>query len=264
MVAFCCQRAWVVLDSWRMATYVLVHGGWGGGWQWRAVADRLRGAGHHVTTPTLTGMGERSHVAVGVEITLETHIQDLVEHLFFEDLTEVVLVGWSYGAAPVEGAADRAPERIRAVVDLDGFVVEEGEHFLDLNEWEPQELEDARATGWAPPPVADDLTGSLEDADLREFVGARERPHPASTLLFPYPDLGGRRRQVRHVFVACTDVPEGEEKTAKDLADLERVRTDPMWEFVELPVNHLGLFYAPDLVAQALLDVIDESPPLHE
>jgi pimeloyl-ACP methyl ester carboxylesterase len=247
-------------SSWGVTTYVLVHGGWGGGWQWGPVAERLRAAGHGVTTPTLTGMGERSHVPVDGEITLETHIQDLIEHLFFEDLREVVLVGWSYGAAPVEGVADRVPERVRTVVDLDGFVVDEGEHFLDLNEWEADEVDDARATGWVPAPVADDFMGVLEDADLREFVGARERPHPAATLMSPYPDLGGARRRVRHVFVTCTEMLGGEEKTAKDLADLERVRTDPMWELVELAVSHLGVLYAPDLVAHVLLEVADQSP----
>jgi hypothetical protein len=119
------------------------------------------------------------------------------------------------------------PDRIRAIVDLDGFVVEEGERYLDLGEWQPDEVEDARATGWVPPPVADDLAHAMENPELCEFVAARLRPHPAATLMSPYPDLGGGRRRVRHVYVECTDFPEGQGRTGKDLEDLERVKTDP-------------------------------------
>ena len=79
-----------------MATFVLVHGGWHGGWCWKRVTPHLRAAGHAVYTPTLTGLGERSHLA-SPETNLSTHIQDILNVLTYEDLRDVVLLGWSYG-----------------------------------------------------------------------------------------------------------------------------------------------------------------------
>ena len=89
-----------------MATFVLVHGGYGGGWQWKEVAMRLRAAGHEVYTPTLTGLGERAHLAHS-EIGLDTHIQDILMVLEYEALHEVILVGHSYGGMVITGVAER-------------------------------------------------------------------------------------------------------------------------------------------------------------
>ena len=83
-------------------TFVLVHGAWHGGWCWQRVADRLRGAGHTVFTPTLTGLGERSHLLrAGIDLT--THITDVVNVMRWEDLTDVVLCGHSYGGFVISG-----------------------------------------------------------------------------------------------------------------------------------------------------------------
>lgn len=90
-----------------MATFVLVHGAIVGGWCWRWVATTLRGAGHDVYTPTMTGLGERVHLATP-DVDLDIHIEDIPNVLRFEDLTEVVLVGWSCGGMVVAGVADRA------------------------------------------------------------------------------------------------------------------------------------------------------------
>ncbi len=109
-----------------MATFVLVHGAAVGGWCWRWVTPFLRDAGHTVFTPTLTGLGERVHLA-SPEVDLETHIDDIVNVLHFEDLTDVVLVGWSYGGMIVAGAADRAPERVGHVVYFDSDVPRDGD-----------------------------------------------------------------------------------------------------------------------------------------
>ena len=109
-----------------MATFVLVHGAIVGGWCWRWVAHGLREAGHEVHTPTMTGLGERIHLATP-EVDLDTHIEDIANVLRFEDLTEVVLVGWSYGGMVVAGVADRLPERIAHVVYLDSDVPSDGD-----------------------------------------------------------------------------------------------------------------------------------------
>ena len=101
-----------------MATYVLVHGGGHGGWCYSKVAAILRGAGHDVHTPTLTGLGERSHL-LQPGIDLDVHITDVVNVLFYDDLRDVILVGHSYGGMVITGVADRAPDRIGKLVYLD-------------------------------------------------------------------------------------------------------------------------------------------------
>ena len=112
------------------STYVVVHGAWGGGWAWGAVDSMLTSAGHRVSRPTLTGLGERVHLATP-ETDLETHVTDVVNHLVFERLHDVVLVGHSYGGMVAVGVADRVPERIRRVVLLDAFLPEDGESVVD-------------------------------------------------------------------------------------------------------------------------------------
>ena len=110
-------------------TYVLVHGAWGGGWAWRDVADRLRARGHEAYRPTLTGLGERRHLATE-DVGLDTHIEDVVNLLVFEQLHDVVLVGHSYGGMVISGVADRVPERIAYRIYIDAFVPEDGESLV--------------------------------------------------------------------------------------------------------------------------------------
>src|SRR5690348_16692091 len=114
-----------------MATIVIVHGAGSGGWLWRLVRARLQAAGNEAITPTLTGVGERAHLA-GLPIDLDLHIQDILGVLEYEDLRDVVLVGHSYGGMVVAGVADRAAERIAQVIYLDAFVPGDGQAMLDL------------------------------------------------------------------------------------------------------------------------------------
>ncbi len=115
----------------RIASFVLVHGGWGGGWEWHAVARELRAQGHDAWTPTLTGTGERAHLG-GPGIGVETHMADLIGVLEHEDLEQVVLCGHSDGGIPVTGAADRQPERVRLLVYVDALIPRDGESAFDL------------------------------------------------------------------------------------------------------------------------------------
>src|SRR5580700_6619085 len=118
------------------ATFVLVHGAWHGGWCFARVAEILRAQGHRVFTPTLTGLGERVHLA-STEITLSTHVTDIVNVVRYEDLHDVVLLGHSYGGMVISGVVEVVPERVGALVYLDAFVPENGESLLDLvPEWQ--------------------------------------------------------------------------------------------------------------------------------
>ncbi len=107
-------------------TYVIVHGAWGGGWQWKKVDVLLTADGNKVYRPTLTGLGERVHLA-SPDLTLSTHITDIVNVILWEDLHDVVLVGHSYGGMVITGVMDRVPERIRRVIFVDAVVPNDGE-----------------------------------------------------------------------------------------------------------------------------------------
>jgi pimeloyl-ACP methyl ester carboxylesterase len=109
---------------------VLVHGGQQGGWCWRYVADRLRGVGVRVFTPTVTGAGERAHL-LSKDINLQTAVQDIAAVLETEELEDVLLVGHSFGGVPVTGVAGRMPERIRRLVYLDAAVCRDGQSIMD-------------------------------------------------------------------------------------------------------------------------------------
>lgn len=107
-------------------TFVFVHGAWGGGWDWRQVDSLLTREGHDVARVTLTGLGERVHLA-SPQIGLRTHVQDVVNTILFERLDDVVLVGHSYGGMVITGVADSIPDRIRRLVYVDAMVPESGE-----------------------------------------------------------------------------------------------------------------------------------------
>lgn len=113
-----------------MTTFVLVHGAWHGGWCWKRVRKALQSKGHDVFTPTLTGVADRSHLA-SPKVDLETHIADVANLIRWEELDDVVLCGHSYSGCVITGVADRLPERIRALVYLDAFVLEDGQGLHD-------------------------------------------------------------------------------------------------------------------------------------
>ena len=131
-----------------MTTFLLVHGAWGGGWEWRFVADRLAAAGHVPYRVSLTGMGERDHLA-RPDVDLDTHVQDVLRVLHHEELTDVVLVGHSYGGAVVTGALKS--ERVARAVYLDAFVPKHGESVLEQHKGFGDLIKSAVGDGWQIP-----------------------------------------------------------------------------------------------------------------
>jgi len=225
-----------------MSTFVLVHGAWGGGWQWRGVANELRRFGHEVYAPTLTGLGDHAQLPdVGPGLT--THIEDVASLLWFEDLEDAVLVGWSYGAVVIEGVADLAPERLRLVVNLDGDLLNDGQAIADTWDADDPLLQDTHV----PPPSEEDVGRTLTDADLVRWVAERLRPQPTRCWTEPLPARGGRRHSVAHAYLACTE--QQDDESASQVAAL---RSDPAWEVHEVPLNHFGLVHDPRTIAAAL------------
>lgn len=114
-----------------MGTFVLVHGAWHGGWCWGRLAPLLCAAGHKVYAPTLSGVGDRVHLATP-EIGLSVHIADIANLLAYDDLEDVVLVGHSYGGMVISGVAAELTERVRHLVFVDALVPDAGESCFDL------------------------------------------------------------------------------------------------------------------------------------
>ena len=139
-----------------MATFVLVHGAWHGSWCWQRVRKALQSEGHDVFTPTLTGVGERSHL-LAPHVNLDTHIDDVVNLIRWEERSDVVVCGHSYGGAVISGVSDRIPDRIRALVYLDAFVLEDGQSVHDTLPPAQRnlqlELTEQLGEGWKVPPI---------------------------------------------------------------------------------------------------------------
>jgi len=231
-----------------MTVFVLVHGGWHGGWCWRRVEPLLRGRGHEVHTPTLTGVGDRAHLA-RPHTGLAAHVRDVLAVLDLDDLRDVVLVGHSSAGAVITGVAQRAPERLRELVHLDSFVPGPGESVFDL--LTPQRrahfegLVDAAGRIVVDPETAMD-GWAITDPDDRAWVGPRLRPHPVGGLadalpVMPVPDLPRR-------YVHCTVKP-GPDGFA-GFADA--AATDPSWRFDSLPTGHDAMVTAPAALADLL------------
>ena len=228
-----------------MSVFVLIHGAWHGGWCWRFVRPFLKG--HEVFAPSLTGLGERKHLA-RPDIDLDTHIADVVSILEMEDLRDVVLVGHSYGGMVITGAADRAAERIKRLVYLDAFVPDNGKCTLDyvVPERAARMREEGERVGSVtPPPVS--LWG-LSKPEHIDFVKPREVRHPFRTMSQPIKisDPNALRRLPK-TFVYCSSPATGsfDQFAAK-------YRNDSAWKFFELETGHDAMILMPQRVAEIL------------
>ncbi|MFF2999776.1 alpha/beta fold hydrolase [Streptomyces sp. NPDC057950] len=155
-----------------MSTYLLVHGAWHSGECWERVVPLLESAGHRVLTPSLTGHGDKAHL-LGPEVGLDTHVDDIVELITEEDLTEVVLVGHSYGGLVISAAANQVPDRIAHLVYLDAMVPEDGENAADVMPVTQVLIDRALKSddGWRVPPLPElpppsGLFGVTDPADV--------------------------------------------------------------------------------------------------
>jgi pimeloyl-ACP methyl ester carboxylesterase len=237
-----------------MATFVVAHGAWVGGWSWKKVRPMLRGRGHEVFTPTYTGIGERSHLAAP-SIGLGTHIQDLIAVIEYEDLHDVVLVGHSYGGIVATGVADRVPERVARVVYLDAFVPHDGQSMFDL---QPEEArfsmrEQARTTGagWMMDPM--DLPPDTAEADVT-WASPRRVRQPIMTFEESI-HLTGACETLPRTYIFCAPPRPGD--IFRQF--VRRAQTEPGWTYREIESSHNPQITAPEALA-ALLDEIAVSP----
>jgi pimeloyl-ACP methyl ester carboxylesterase len=214
---------------------------------WSRLAPLLREAGHEVHAPSLTGIGERSHLA-SPAVNLSTHITDVLQCLRYERLNEVVLVGHSYGGMVVTGVADRAPERIRTLVHLDAFVPQAGQALMDLL---PSAVRSAfPAEGWQVPPLAPERQGMRDAAEIAWLDGRRD-PHPRACFTEPLA-LEDRYRGAR-AYIFCSGY-----SPTSFAPFAERARNDRASRYHELPTHHYPHLSMPRETAELLADIAKE------
>ncbi len=228
-------------------TFVLVHGGFHGGWCWQRLAPLLRERGHSVFTPTQTGCGERSHL-MSAGITLDTFIDDITQVLTLEDLKDVVLVGHSFGGIAITGVADRLPRRLKQLIYLDSLILQGGQCAFDL--LEPavvqSRVQAAQANGgvWIePPPPA--FFGLSEPEDIA-FLQGRLTPQPLGVYTSPLRLAHPVGHGLPAVYVHCTAPLYGGLALTRDW-----VRASGMRE-VELATGHDAMVSAPAALADLL------------
>jgi len=222
-----------------MATFLVCHGAWSAGWAWKKVHPLLRAAGHTLITPSYTGLGERAHLASPL-VDLETHIQDMLGVITCEDLTDIILVGHSYGGMVATGVADRFPARIRKLVYLDAFVPADGQSLDDLRGG----VTVATVEGWLVPPMPPAPDTSPEDL---AWTGPRRRHQPVRCFSQKL-RLSGDGAAIPRTYIYCAKKGPGD----VFVQFRDRFQTDPAWAYIEMNASHSPNVTAPEDLARVL------------
>ncbi|MFN2400401.1 MAG: alpha/beta fold hydrolase [Gemmatimonadaceae bacterium] len=224
-------------------TYVLVHGAWGGSWAFRQVDSLLSASGHTVYRPSLTGLGERVHLA-GPEVDLTTHVSDVVNTLLFENLRDVVLVGHSYAGMVVAGVAEQVPERIRHIVFIDAFVPEDGESVVTA------------ARGTRVEPLVRRMVDSAKAGLMTPFwvkpktPPPTDVPHPLKTFTEPLAIRNRASRRLPATYILT--VAPGEAEAEDDFALFSRRAKSRGWAHYVLRADHIPERSAPTALVALL------------
>lgn len=231
-----------------MATFVLVHGAWGGSYGFRHVRRMLHRAGHDVVTPSLTGIGERSHLASS-RVDLDLHVQDVVNAVRYDDLDEIVLLGFSYGGMVVTGALDRIDDRVRSLVYLDALVPADGQSALDLVPIPPPS--DELGTPWLFPPIPREL----ETPEATAWSDARRVGQPVRTFTQPVSlatPLEERGLPLTYI-KASADPNEAVDSAFWQAA--RHAEASPVWHSHEIATNHMVPMTRPEELTELLVQI---------
>jgi pimeloyl-ACP methyl ester carboxylesterase len=218
-----------------MSTFVLVHGAWTGAYAFRHVRRLLQEQGHDVFTPSLTGIGDRAHLASPM-VDLRLHVRDVVNLILYEDLQDIVLLGFSYGGFVVSGALEHVAQRVAHLVYLDAFVPEaSGQSVAELFRGAgrpPVEINEA----WQLPPKERDF----DSPDEGRWVSQRRTPQPAGTftdavyLARPIEEYPFTRTYIR-----ATRNPPGDAVLGALEQSAARARSSKAWRYLEIETGHM-------------------------
>jgi len=233
-----------------MSTFVLVHGAWHGGWCYRPVAQLLRKAGHQVYTPTLTGLGERSHL-MSPAVNVDTHVQDIVNVFRWEELSDVVLAGHSYGGMVITGVADKVADKIRSLVYLDAFVPANGQSVFDFLTPDLQVglLDDAKQNGdgYLMMPIPAEAFGvNQKDAAWVDRMCVK---HSLACFEQKLSLTGAHTGVTKHAYALATDYP----LKGPFAAVAAPLRLDKKWKVVDFPCGHDLMLDMPKETADLLI-----------
>jgi pimeloyl-ACP methyl ester carboxylesterase len=235
-----------------MTTFVLLHGSCHGGWCWKKVTPFLSKDGHNVYTPTLTGLGERSHL-VSRNVGLDTHILDILQVLEYEDLSEVTLVGHSYGGLVIGGVAEAIPERIKRLVYLDAYIPQDNKSAFDivpgletiykeraLKEWDRE---------WLVASYKPEEFGVTNRVDIN-WMNTRLSPMPWHTHDQPIRITNLKAKRLPKSYISCTEFGDSQFKAQKSQAE---------WDYHELRTGHDAMITVPNKLAQLLQTLVKAS-----
>ena len=226
-----------------MATFVLVHGAWHGGWCWSRIAPQLRAAGHTVFTPTMTGLGERSHLLTS-DTGLETNVLDIMNVLAWEDLHDVILVAQSYAGMVTTSVADRMPERIAALCYINAFIPTDQISQNDLlPDWRREMIEKELANdpdAWRMPPPSPELIG-VKDPDVAAWITDKMTVQSAKTMQDRATINGAVDQITNRTFVRATGYP----NSTFD-ATVKKFMAHPIWRGIEINTSHDAMITAAD------------------
>ncbi len=233
-----------------MSTFVLVHGAWGGAHGFRRVRRLLQAQGHEVFTPSLTGIGERAHLA-SPQVCLTTHVADVANAVLYEDLRDFVLLGFSYGGFVITGALEHIGERVSHLVYLDAFVPADGETLASVTGGAGRPAAIGPGADWLVPP----MPRAFDDPAEAAWSGARRTPHPAGCFSEPvrlnWPLEG---YPFTRTYIKASAEPRTE-PASPFWAAADRARTSPAWRYREIATNHMIASNRPDDLARLLTEL---------
>lgn len=230
-----------------MATFVLVHGSWFGGWSWERVRPLLEREGHRVLAPSLTGMADRHHLA-SPQLSLQTHIDDVARLMEWERVQDAILVGHSYGGMVITGAAAKVAQRLQRLVYLDAFYPLAGECAWDLLTWQKDAFQSLRLP--EDPTQVRPVDMPALFPDLAGFDASRLTPMPIRTHEDPV--ATGRPAGVPATYVHCTAQPSFFDAVAQRAADDGAA-------LIKLDAGHMAVWSEPHVVASVLMALVEPS-----
>jgi pimeloyl-ACP methyl ester carboxylesterase len=237
------------MNSIAAKTFLVCHGAWSAGWAWKKMHPLMQAAGHRLVTPTYTGLGERVHLA-DPSIDLETHIQDVLNVIKYEDLSDIVLLGHSYGGMVATGVASRARDRIAQLIYLDAFVPRDGQSLFDINEPGRQPMQDAakKGDGWRVPPMTPPPDTS--PADL-QWLTARRVDMPIKCFEIRL-KLTGDELTLPRSYIYATRITPAD--TFGRFA--ARTRSEAGWRYYEIDASHAPNVTAPEALMALLQKIV--------
>ena len=231
--------------------FLLIHGAWHGGWVWNEISEILNYQGYSVSTPTLTGLGEKKHL-LSSKITIDTFIEDVVNHIIFENLNNIILVGHSFSGSVISGVADKLKDRIQKLIYFDAVILKDGQKPFDIapKELVKQRIELAKRFGNGisiPAPSADAF--GVFDVKKSLLLEEKLTPHPLSTYQSKLTIKNEIGNGIPLFYIFCND------PVYKSLESSREVVRKLKWPIFELNAGHDAMLTHPKETLNLLMKI---------